>query len=329
MLAKSNPNFLLASNEPALLSKLEPLLEAQSGQVHIALTAEAALALLAGPLQHNLLLLDANLPGLELGQFLATVQVAAGEKSFPIVLISDTISEEMIDRLAEGVIADIVPGCTERLFWQVRIGNALRSHQAAGDLDLLRESAVVNAQFDRLTGVYNRETMLAMLFRETDRVQRMRSSLCMILFDVDDFGHWNSRLGAEVCDDLLCQIVGRANRLLRSYDTLGRVGKDEFLVSMPGCSAVNAVMLAERLRAEVFSEPFHVAGEAVRLSASFGISSSNGRSPLVVLREAEQALSWSRSSGPESIECFCECPQPEPAPVTFFSPASGDEVLAW
>jgi len=38
---------------------------------------------------------------------------------------------------------------------------------------------------DRLTGVYNRETMLSILFRETDRVQRMKSSLCVILFDID------------------------------------------------------------------------------------------------------------------------------------------------
>ena len=77
---------------------------------------------------------------------------------------------------------------------------------------------MLNAQTDRLTGVYNRETMLAMLFRETDRVQRMKSPLCMILFDIDDFGHWNSRLGAEACDDLLCQVASRTARLLRSYD---------------------------------------------------------------------------------------------------------------
>ena len=36
-----------------------------------------------------------------------------------------------------------------------------------------------------------------MLFRETDRVQRMNSSMSLILFDIDDFGHWNSRLGVD------------------------------------------------------------------------------------------------------------------------------------
>jgi two-component system, cell cycle response regulator len=157
----------------------------------------------------------------------------------------------------------------------------------------------------------------------------MKSSLGMVLFDIDEFGHWNSRLGAEACDGLLCQVVDRASRLLRSYDLLGRVGKDEFLIAMPGCSSLNALMLAERMRSEVFSSTFQLADKFIRLSACFGISSSRGRSPLVVLREAEQALAWARSSGPESIECFADCPRPAHAPVTFVSPVTGDELLAW
>ena len=84
-----------------------------------------------------------------------------------------------------------------------------------------RDSAALDAQLDRLTGVYNREALMAMLFRETDRVQRLNSSLCLVLFDIDDFGHWNSRLGANACDELLIQVTVRTSRLLRSYDLLG------------------------------------------------------------------------------------------------------------
>jgi two-component system, cell cycle response regulator len=325
----SNLNFLLASGEPDLLSALEPLLAECGAHVNIALAAEDALAVIAAPVAQSLLLLDVRLPGMETCQLLAAMRDAAGSRRFPIVLISDTVTEELLDRLAEGVIDDIVPRATAPEFWRVRIGSVMRGFRAEYDLEHLRESLALNAQFDRLTGVYNRDALLAMLFRETDRVQRMKSSLCMVLFDVDDFGHWNSRLGADACDGLLCQIVDRTTRLLRSYDLLGRVGEDEFLIAMPGCTAVNAMMLAERLRIEVFCEPFHVAGEVVRLSACFGISSSNGRSALVVLREAEHALAWARSAGPESILCFGESPQPAHAPVKFLSPATGDELLAW
>jgi diguanylate cyclase (GGDEF)-like protein len=151
----------------------------------------------------------------------------------------------------------------------------------------------------------------------------------MILFDIDDFGHWNSRLGSDACDDLLCQVVGRTTRLMRSYDLLGRPGMDEFLVALPGCIPANAVMLAERVRLEVFSSPFRVAGDAIRLSACFGIASSQGRSPVVVLRDAEQALQSAKAAGPESIHCFDDSQYSSAAPVIFLSPSSGDELLAW
>ena len=319
-------NVLLASPDPALLHRLEPLLAERDAHVDIALTGEAALSLLTAQVSPDLLLLDANLPGMELNQLLAS---ASGRGFAPIVLIADTVTPEALDRLSEGILADIVPGDTKPVFWRIRIEAVLRTQALTRKLDRLDESAALHALYDRLTGVYNREAILATLFRETDRVQRTRSSLCMVLFDIDDFGHWNSRLGAGNCDDLLSQVAGRTLRQLRSYDLLGRVGKDEFLVGMPGCSSASAAMLAERLRLEVFSSPFHAGGEAVRLSACFGIASSNGRSPLVVLREAEQALEAARNAGPESIQCFGDCQGPAPGPVAFLSSSGGDELIAW
>jgi diguanylate cyclase (GGDEF)-like protein len=178
-------------------------------------------------------------------------------------------------------------------------------------LEALRDASRRNLQMDHLTGIYNRETLMAVLFRETDRVQRMKSSLSMILFDIDDFGHWNSRLGAEVCDDLLREVTARTSRILRSYDVFGRPGKDEFLVALPGCTQAHAAMMAERLRG-IFSAPFQVGGNAVRLSACFGIADSLGRSPVVVLREAEQALAGAQAAGPETIHWF-----DDPQPTTF------------
>jgi two-component system, cell cycle response regulator len=324
---RSSPNFLLASTDNALVSMLGPLLSAAGAHVDVASSANAALALAATPVHHGLVLLDANLPGMEMGRLLAAMRQCAAQS--PIIVISDTVHAKLLERLGEGFVGDIVPRTTDPAFWRVRIETALRNHHAVRELEQLRESLALNARYDRLTGVYNREGILSVLFRETDRAQRMKSSLSIVLFDIDDFGHWNSRLGAPVCDGLLGQVAERTSRLLRSYDLLGRVGKDEFLVAMPGCGSVNAAMLAERLRAEVFFPAFQSADKCIRLSACFGISSSRGRSPLVVLREAEQALARARAAGPELIECFGELPETAPAPVLYSLPAAGDELLAW
>ncbi len=329
MLANSIPKFLLASPDPAVLTALEPPLAASGTRVQVALSADAALAALAAPQPPTLALLDVSLPGMEMGRLLAAVRTEQDGQRIPIVLISDTVTQEWIDRLAESVIDDLLPRSIDPAFVRLRLETVLRTHQMASELERAREAAAMNRQVDRLTGIYNREAMMGMLFRETDRVQRMNSPLCLVLFDIDDFGHWNSRLGAQLCDELLCQVAARTTHLLRSYDLLGRAGKDEFLVATPGCGNANAVMLAERLRQEVFGVAFRLQGESIRLSACFGIASSNGRSPVVVLREAEQALACAKQEGPESIQCFGESSQPVPAPVTFLSSSSGDELLAW
>jgi diguanylate cyclase (GGDEF)-like protein len=337
MLANNLPTFLLASPDPALITAVERVLLASGARVEVVLSVEAALASMTAQRPPSLALLDVSLPSLEpsmtpgseIGRILDAVRAQVSSKHLPIVLIADTATPQLTNHLAEGEIDDLIPRSIAAPFWQIRVDRVLRNRRFARDVETLREGARLNAQMDHLTGVYNRETILSMIFRETDRVQRMKCSLCMILFDIDDFGHWNSRLGADACDDLLCQVVARTSHVLRTYDLLGRPGLDEFLIALPGCSPSNAPILAERIRTEVFNQPFHTGGESIRLSACFGIASSQGRSPMVVLREAEQALQIAKDSGPESIQSFSDCPQSTAAPVAFLSPTSGDELLAW
>jgi two-component system cell cycle response regulator len=328
-----SPTFLLASPDPALLTALEPALLASGAQVEVVLSLEAALDSIATNPALSLALLDTSLQGMDprmnIERLLATVRAEDTTSRLAIVLISDTVTKNWIDRLAEGVIDDLILRKAEVPYFQLRIRMLLRNRENARDLATLRETQSLHSRMDHLTGVYNRETILTMLFRETDRVQRMNGSLSLLLLDIDDFGHWNSRLGNEACDDLLCQVAGRITRLLRSYDILGRPGKDEFLLGLPGCNAINAVALAERIRTDVFCAPFHVGADSIRLSACYGIASSLGRSPVVVLREAEQALQWARTAGPESIQCYGDCPHSANGPVKFLSSSSGDELLAW
>jgi two-component system, cell cycle response regulator len=373
MLADNQFTFLLASNDPALLAAMEPVIAALGARAEIVLTAEAALADLtafhppvlalldATLLDATLLdatlpdatlpdatLLDANPPdatqpdanmphanlrspaaGLNLDQLLTSVRTSVSARRLSIVLIADTVTQNTMSLLDQSLIDDVLLRTSEPNYWRLRLQSLLCAVHTARELETLREAVAVDAETDRLTGVYNRETLLRMLFRETDRVQRSQSSMCLLLFDIDDFGHWNSRLGPDICDNLLCQVAARTNRVLRSYDLFGRPGLDEFLIALPGCTQANALLMAERLRVDVFCQPFHVDGESIRLSACFGMAVSRGRSPVVVLREAEQALLEAKASGPESIQCFSDALHPAAAPVTFLSPSSGDQLLAW
>lgn len=323
----SQPEFLLASVEAELIERAEPAL-AQLGHVQTLSTPEALLQAVAA-LPQAVIALDTRLPGMEIGQLLAAMRVLPGGSVAPVVLFSDTVTEEWRERLREGVISDLVPVSMTREFLAVRVGIVLAAQIRERELERLRERDATVGVTDPLTGVYNRSALLPLLFRETDRVQRMKTSLCLILMDIDDFGHWNVRLGTEACDDALAQTAGRVRRMLRSYDLLGRVGKDEFLAVLPGCTAVNAMTLAERIRQEVFAAPFEISGKAIRLSACFAVASSQGRSPVVVLRELEEGLIVAKQDGPETIRLAAEWLRAKVAPVQFLSPSADEDLVTW
>jgi diguanylate cyclase (GGDEF)-like protein len=158
---------------------------------------------------------------------------------------------------------------------------------------------------DSLAGVSSRDALLDMLFRETDRVQRMKTPLSVIVFKLDETACFGSREAISV----LGELAERMQRLLRSYDIFGRIAETAFALGLPGCALANAVSLAHRIRAEVFSMPYRVSGASLQLTASFGVAPSLGRSPLIVLREAMQAMESAKCAGPGEIQVSRSFPQ--------------------
>ena len=301
---------LLLSEDETLRQRLGLALQSSEFALEIAENATGLLERVPSLRVGSVILLDGAQRAVESGQLLAALQEtgAAGRGAIGVIGVSVRQDEEQETstamwsrRLREGVVDDMLGRETTRQQWSLRLCAMRRMHLLRSELAHVRDSSLTQAERDRLTGTLNRDAILSILFRETDRVQRMNYGLCVILLDIDDFGHWNSELGIEVCDDLLRRIAQRVQSLLRSYDMLGRMGDDEFLIALPGCSTVNAVLLAERLRSDIFEVPFEVSGRSIRLSACFAVAESKGRSPVVVLREAEQALLEARLRGQDLI----------------------------
>jgi two-component system, cell cycle response regulator len=166
------------------------------------------------------------------------------------------------------------------------------------------EAVAFQASHDPLTGLWNRETALSLFFQETERAKRGRSPLSIILVDLDHFAQRSLEFGYEVCNSVLQQVAVRLRRQLRSYDILGRSGEDEYLVILPGCSFEDALAMAERLRGLAMHFPFYVKRSSLTVRASFGVAESRGRLPLLVLREAERALTAAKLAGRDRVRSF-------------------------
>jgi diguanylate cyclase (GGDEF)-like protein len=303
--ANSGTSILIASPDTLLLLDVERIFTELGLRVTTVLSGEEAIDAIAELEDSSVLLLDTRLHGMATGRLLAAVQESGIHQRCAIALIADRITDEWIARLREGVIDDIVPRTCDADAWHAHLNTMHRGHRLHCELEKIRSATVSEIQHDSITGVFNREAMITLLFRETDRVQRLHGSLCLVLFEIDDIDHWTSELPPEALDSLRREIAIRTGRMLRSYDILGRTGPFQFLLALPGCTLTSASTLVERILADVFGEVFPAttrpAIRPIRLSASFAITASRGRSPIVVLREAEQTLAQALQTAPETI----------------------------
>ncbi|HEY2478367.1 MAG TPA: diguanylate cyclase [Solirubrobacterales bacterium] len=114
------------------------------------------------------------------------------------------------------------------------------------------------ANRDPLTGVGNRRYFDATMKREVERRTRPfgrrgldASPLALLILDLDDFKGVNDRHGHQVGDAVLQEATARALSVLRSTDTMARIGGDEFAIIAPGAHGENAAGLAEAVRTAV------------------------------------------------------------------------------
>ncbi|MFC5864642.1 GGDEF domain-containing protein [Acidicapsa dinghuensis] len=283
-------------------------------------------------------LLDVRMPAVADGSLLAALDEWSLHRQGAVALIATSPDDAWVERLRSGAIDDIVPLTADASTWRARLGIMQRSRSMHLELEERRATAQAEMERDPVTDAFSREMMLRLLFRETDRVQRLRGELSLMSFALEGFDLWIEELGRQVCDGLLREVVARAGRTLRSYDLLGRVGQHAFLAALPGCSPANARRLAERMRIEMFDKLFVVRNErgdcaGVELNAVFAVTPSMGRSPLVVLREVEQLLDEARSFRNASLPSPGNCEPPRGAKLAnmFLLPVqdSGREGFRW
>jgi two-component system, cell cycle response regulator len=173
----------------------------------------------------------------------------------------------------------------------------------------------------------NRAELIATLFRETDRAQRIKTPLALILCEVVRPEAAERSVERDALRVALDEVAGCIWRFLRCYDSIGQINERDLGLVLPGCNSFDAVSLAQRLNLNVFRSPMTFGVTGTHLTACFGVAGSGGRSSLVVFRNAEQALTRARAKGASSIErCAYDT---EPDAATFLMPVINDKDLRW
>lgn len=298
----SDSRILVATANLELDRSITGILTGFHYSVHAVQDAPEALRILLGPNPPGIALLDSSLPGDGGLELAAEARRHSGRKQTWIMLLTCTADLATIASATDAGVDDVIlcPSGDEpfsEFDLRVRLGVAARVQELIRELEAHAQAVSFHSLHDNLTGLWNRESLLSLLFPETDRVQRMGTPLGLLLIDLDHFGRINAEYGYETGDQILREFADRLRRYLRSYDLIGRCGEDEFLVAMPGCNSSQALLLAGRIREVLLHRPFAVGRDLITLSASIGIAQSRGRSPLVALREAERALTSAKLDG--------------------------------
>jgi diguanylate cyclase (GGDEF)-like protein/PAS domain S-box-containing protein len=158
------------------------------------------------------------------------------------------------------------------------------------------------ALHDPLTGLPNRMLLLNRLTDALRSEPGSEGSVSVILVDLDGFKNVNDALGHPAGDELLRIAAQRLLGCVREGDTAARLGGDEFAV-LAGHSP-HAVAVGRRI-VDILSQPFTLAGQEVRVSASIGIAHHQGSEAAEdLLRDADIAMYVAKNRGSGRVEVF-------------------------
>jgi diguanylate cyclase (GGDEF)-like protein len=125
---------------------------------------------------------------------------------------------------------------------------------------------------DGLTGLYNHLFIMARLEQEVVRSQRYGAPLSVLMFDIDDFKEINDRFGHLAGDAVLTEMARLLQGGLRSIDSVGRFGGEEFLVVLPETDGNAAMLIGDRLRESLSSHIFCYEKGTMQVSVSGGVA---------------------------------------------------------
>jgi diguanylate cyclase (GGDEF)-like protein len=165
------------------------------------------------------------------------------------------------------------------------------------------------ATIDRLTGVANRQALLANLFTEVERATRYGRPLCVAFVDIDHFKAVNDTYGHASGDTVLRGVAQTIAENLRASDLIGRYGGEEFMLILTETDVEEGAALSEKLRELVERKRFAIEGNPqLSVTVSIGIAGGSGLQIRMetLVRDADAAMYSAKSLGRNQTYIFEE-----------------------
>ncbi|MBP2515216.1 sensor domain-containing diguanylate cyclase [Sphingomonas sp. PvP018] len=154
-------------------------------------------------------------------------------------------------------------------------------------------NAIILAETDQLTGIANRRRTSFVLEQTLLLARETGHPMSVAMFDIDHFKRINDTYGHQTGDEVLKRVAAGAAAELRSGDTIGRFGGEEFVIVLPDAAADAASKVAERVRHAIGTD-----SGTPGVTVSIGVAEmAPGETCDALLRRADDALYLAKNEG--------------------------------
>jgi len=304
---------LIAEDDPISRRMLEAFMVKWGYEVVSASEGQQAWGVLQGHDAPRLAILDWMMPGKNGIEICRCIRQRKGRAYIYILLLTARGQKEDIVEGLEAGADDYVTKPFDPYELRARLRAGRRIVELQEELLEAREALRDRASRDPLTDLWNHGTILAILRKEVARASRTHAPLAVAMADIDRFKSINDTYGHPAGDAVLREASRRLRGAIRTYDSLGRYGGDEFLTVIPGCDPAAAAHFAESFRARVDRRAMETPDGLIPMTLSLGVAALDDVGDAkaeTLVRIADAALYRAKNEGrnrvalatPEDIE---------------------------
>ena len=301
--------ILLVDDDLVVRAKVSESLEEDGFEVILAKNGNDGIAAYQ---EHrpDLILVDAVMPILDGFEFCEQLK-NLGERLTPILMITSLDDNDSVDRAFASGATDYITKPINLPVLRQRVRNLVRqSHLIKNQLTELQQAnqdLKLLANLDSLTKLSNRRGFDDYLYKEWDRMKRIKAPLSLIMCDVDFFKNYNDRYLHPNGDKCLVKVaMSMRSTVRRSGDLVARYGGEEFAIVLPNTDALGAVSVGENVRAAIKGLQITHEASAVcpYVTVSVGVSTiiPNSENDFPALIDAaDRALYQAKSQGRDRV----------------------------
>jgi len=185
------------------------------------------------------------------------------------------------------------------LYYEGTVADITASHRQARQWSY-------EASHDALTNLLNRRELERRLQSAFENATIDRSTLAIVMVDLDGFKQVNDRFGHAAGDDLLRHVALLLRGAARAGDLIARFGGDEFVIVLEHCCEEDANRVAQTILERLKTEECLWAGQPIAARASIGVTTGSGREPawVALLERADLACYDAKAHGGNQVRLF-------------------------